>query len=56
MALINSGRRWIWMVVATLVTFAAAAGALFYSNRENSVEQLFMDAAEQVREASNPSL
>lgn len=56
MALINSGRRWIWMVVAALVTFAAVAGALFYSNRENSVEQLFMDAAEQVREASNPSL
>ena len=55
-AFINNGKRWIWAVVSAIAIFAAGAGILYYSNRENSVERLFMDAAEQVREAANPSV
>ena len=39
-----------------VVLFFIGAGVLYFSDRENSVEQLFMDAAEQVREAANPPL
>ncbi|MBR5403274.1 MAG: serine/threonine protein kinase [Bacteroidales bacterium] len=55
-ALANGGRWWIWVLVVALILLVAGAAVLYYSNRENSVEQLFMDAAEQVREAANPSL
>ena len=43
-------------VVSAIAIFVTGAGILYYSNRENSVERLFMDAAEQVREAANPSV
>ena len=45
-AFINNGKRWIWAVVSAIAIFAAGAGILYYSNRENSVERLFMDAAD----------
>lgn len=55
-AFINNGKRWIWAVISAIAIFVTGAGILYYSNRENSVERLFMDAAEQVREAANPSV
>ena len=52
----KGSRWWIWTLAAMVVLFFIGAGVLYFSDRENSVEQLFMDAAEQVREAANPPL